>query len=41
MYSKVNVGVSINQNPDDYVWVEFRGVANTNGSRNWEATAGQ
>jgi hypothetical protein len=32
---------SRNQNPDDYVWVEFRGVANTNGSRNWEATAGQ
>jgi hypothetical protein len=36
VYSKVNFGISINQQPDDYVWVEFHGVANTNGSRNWE-----
>jgi hypothetical protein len=39
VYSKVNFGISINQHPDDYIWVEFHGVANTNGSRNWEATA--
>jgi hypothetical protein len=41
VYSKVNFGISINQQPDDYVWVEFHGVANTNSSRNWEATAPQ
>jgi hypothetical protein len=41
VYSKVNFGISINQQPEDYVWVEFHGVANTNGSRNWEATASQ
>lgn len=39
VYSKVTVDVSINQNPDDYVWIEFHGVANTNSSVNWEATA--
>ncbi len=36
VYGKVNFGISINQNPDDYIWVEFRGIANTNSSRNWE-----
>jgi hypothetical protein len=41
VYSKVNFGISINQQPDDYVWVEFHGFANTNASRNWEATAPQ
>ena len=39
VYSKVNFGISINQQPDGYIWVEFHGVANTNSSRNWEATA--
>ncbi len=38
VYSKVNFSITINQQPDDYVWVEFHGVASTNGSRNWEAT---
>ena len=41
VYSKVNFGISINQKPDDYIWMEFHGVANTNSSRNWEATAPQ
>jgi hypothetical protein len=41
VYSKINFGISINQYPDDYIWVEFHGIANTNGSRNWEATAPQ
>ena len=41
VYSKVNFSISINQQPDDYVWVEFHGVANTNSSRNWEATVPQ
>lgn len=41
IYSKVNLGISINEQPDDYVWVEFHGVADTNSSRNWEATAPQ
>jgi hypothetical protein len=41
VFSKVNFSITINQEPDDYVWVEFHGVANTNGSRNWEATAPQ
>jgi hypothetical protein len=41
VYSKVNFGISINQQPNDFVWVEFHGVANTNSSRNWEATAPQ
>ena len=41
VYSKVNFGITINQQPDDYIWVEFHGVANTNGSRNWEATVPQ
>lgn len=41
VYSKVNFSITINQQPDDYVWVEFHGVASTNGSRNWEAAAPQ
>ncbi len=41
VYSKVNFSITINQQPDDYVWVEFHGVASANGSRNWEATAPQ
>jgi hypothetical protein len=41
VYSKVNFGISINQNSDDYIWVEFHGVANTNSSRNWEAIVQQ
>lgn len=36
IYSRVNFSITINQRPDDYVWVEFHGIANTNGSRNLE-----
>lgn len=39
VYSKVNFAISINRNPEDVVWVEFGGGANTNGSRNFEADA--
>jgi hypothetical protein len=39
VYSKLNVGLAINRNPADPVWVEFRGTANANGSRNFEADA--
>ena len=41
VYGKVNFSFRINQNPDDLVNITFNGVANTNGSRNWEATAPQ
>jgi hypothetical protein len=36
LYSKLTFTFAINQQPDDYMWVELHGVANTNGSRNWE-----
>jgi hypothetical protein len=39
VYSKLNVGLAINRNPANPVWVEFRGAANANGSRNFEADA--
>jgi hypothetical protein len=39
VYSKVNFGIAINRRPDDVVWVEFRGAANANSSRNFEADA--
>ena len=39
VFSKLNFGVSINQQPDDYVWVELHGELNPNGSRNFEADA--
>ena len=39
VYSKVSFGIGINQQPDEKMEVEFRGQANTNASRNWEATA--
>jgi hypothetical protein len=39
LYAKVNFGIAINRNPDDNVWLEFRGAANANGSRNFEADA--
>ncbi len=39
MFSKLNFGVSINQKPDDYVWVELHGELNPKGSRNFEADA--
>jgi len=41
VYSKVHLLFGINDTPDGLMNVTFKGVANTNGSRNWEATAPQ
>ena len=41
VYSKVHLLFQINNTPDEFMSVTIRGVANTNGSRNWEATAPQ
>jgi hypothetical protein len=39
VYSKVHLLFGINDTPDGFMNITFNGVANTNGSRNWEATA--
>ncbi|HEX3800373.1 MAG TPA: Ig-like domain-containing protein [Verrucomicrobiae bacterium] len=39
VYSKVSVDFGINSDPGSMMWLQFKGVANANGSRNWEATA--
>jgi hypothetical protein len=36
IYSKLGISFGINRNPDDAMDITFSGVANTNGSRNWE-----
>jgi hypothetical protein len=36
VYSKLGLAFTINQKPDDLMYVAFGGVASTNGSRNWE-----
>jgi hypothetical protein len=36
VYSKISLSFGINLKPDDPVYVRFSGIANTNGSRNWE-----
>jgi hypothetical protein len=36
VYSKVFISFNINQNPADPMSITMRGVASTNGSRNWE-----
>jgi hypothetical protein len=36
VYSKVGLTFGINQKPDDPMYVTLSGIANTNGSRNWE-----
>ena len=36
VYTKLNLKVGINYNPDDPVTIELHGIANTNGSCNWE-----
>jgi hypothetical protein len=41
VYSKFSFDFRINNDPNGLMWFQFRGVANTNGSRNWEATAPQ
>jgi hypothetical protein len=38
VYSKVRLIFGINDTPDGFMNITFNGVANTNGSRNWEAT---
>jgi hypothetical protein len=37
VYSKLGFSVRIDLKTDDFIYFEFRGLANTNGSRNWEA----
>jgi hypothetical protein len=41
VYSKFNFDFGINREPNGLMYFQFRGVANTNASRNWEATAPQ
>jgi hypothetical protein len=41
VYSKVFLVFGINRTPDGSMDITFNGFANTNGSRNWEATAPQ
>jgi hypothetical protein len=36
VYSKMSLSVMINENPEDLIYIKIGGVANTNGSRNWE-----
>jgi len=38
VYSKFSFDFGINDDPSGTMWFQFKGVANTNGSRNWEAT---
>lgn len=38
VYSKLNISIGINGKPDGFLYLRFSGVANTNASRNWEAT---
>ena len=40
-YSKLGFSFRINDDPDGFMYVTFSGVANANGSRNWEATSPQ
>jgi hypothetical protein len=41
VYSKLGLSFGINEKPDGFMNITFSGVANTNSSRNWEATAPQ
>ena len=36
VFSKVRLSFTINYKPEGFMGVSFQGVANTNGSRNWE-----
>jgi hypothetical protein len=40
VYSKLGLDFGINRNPDDFMYIEFSGIANTNHSRNWEGASG-
>ena len=39
VHSKLAVDFGINADPNGSMWLQFKGAANVNGSRNWEATA--
>lgn len=41
VFSKVRFIMGVNDTPDGFMDITFSGVANANGSRNWEATAPQ
>jgi len=41
VYSKFTLDFKINDDPNGAMYFQFNGVANTNSSRNWEATAPQ
>ena len=38
IYSKILIDFGINRAPNDPLWFQFKGYANANGSRNWEAS---
>lgn len=38
VYSKLGLSFRINEEPNGFMYITFVGVANTNSSRNWEAT---
>jgi hypothetical protein len=40
VYSKLRFDFMINEKPDDLMYFEFAGIANTNFSRNWEGASG-
>ncbi len=40
VYSKIRIGFVINKEQQELMQLEFSGVANTNGSRNWEGAPG-
>jgi hypothetical protein len=41
VYSKFSFSFEINDDPDGTMWIQFKGAANVNASRNWEATVPQ
>jgi hypothetical protein len=41
VYSKFSFDFEINKDPNGLMWLQFKGVANLNGSGKWEATAPQ
>lgn len=36
VYSKFSMDFMINDDPNDLMWFQFKGVANDHASRNWE-----
>jgi len=36
VFTKLGFSFTINYDPEDYMYLSFRGLASTNGSRNWE-----